>query len=243
MRNALLLTSLLLVGCTGDDTDTAPIDTIEPVCDAPKTVECEDDLILSLSLHDDKVSDGAVNTTADGDSYITTAGGFQDFSNNPWVYVKFTPAGAERVDIDDETALESMDWHIAARRFILRLNGGSSGASCVAAAPFLEKTYDELATVPDGVRYVEDDFTQADCTVINDSSGLPNSPQVALGAWWEYPGCVKTTGVPFLIRLDDGRQLRFEVLSSYQSEQEVCNSTGSGGVGGANFTWKWSFVE
>jgi hypothetical protein len=136
-----------------------------------------------------------------------------------------------------------MDWHIAAKRFILRLNGGSSGPSCVAAAPFLEKTYDELATVPDGVRYVEDDFMQADCTLINDSSGLESSPQVALSPWWEYPGCVKTTGVPFLIRLDDGRQLRFEVESYYKSEQQVCNDTGSPGVGGANYTWKWSFVE
>ena len=44
-------------------------------------------------------------------------------------HVRFTPNGLEKVEIDDETALESMDWDMSLRRFILRLNGGATGAS------------------------------------------------------------------------------------------------------------------
>ena len=67
---------------------------ITPVCEDVVDVECVDDMILDLSLHDDKVSDGSVNTTEDGEDFVSTidatAGGFGNSSNNPWVYVKFT---------------------------------------------------------------------------------------------------------------------------------------------------------
>jgi hypothetical protein len=248
MRNALLFLPLL-VACSGDGTtETDPSEGgPDPVCTEPTEVGCVDDLILDLGLHGDKVSEGELTNEPDGDSFITrvdaTAGGFGASAENPWIYVRFTEDGAERVDIDDETALESMDWHIAAKRFLLRLNGGSSGPSCVGAAPFLEREYESLTEVPEGTRFVQDDFMSADCTVINDSSGLPNSPQVALSPWWSYPGCVATTGVPFLLQLDDGRVVRFVVESYYATNQDVCNEQGSPGTGSANYTWRWAFVE
>src|SRR6478609_8132178 len=92
-----------------------------------------------------------VSNVVDGTDYVTsidaTAGGFEEASKNPWVYVKFTEDGAVRVDIDDESALESMDWDLAAHRFKLRLNGGTSGPSCVGAMPFLERSYEDLTEV------------------------------------------------------------------------------------------------
>ncbi|HCH66039.1 MAG TPA: hypothetical protein DFR83_24770, partial [Deltaproteobacteria bacterium] len=205
----------------------------EAVCTEPEAIACEDDIILDLSLHDDKVSNGAVETSMDGDDFVTlvdaSAGGFSAASNNPWVYVKFTETGAERVDIDDYTALESMDWDLSLRRYLLRLNGGSSGPSCVGAAALVESAYADVEALPADTPFVEDGFYSDDCTLINDSSGLPGSPQVALGQWWEYPGCVATTMVPHVVRLADGRQLKLVVESYYGSGQETCNSTGRAG--------------
>jgi hypothetical protein len=251
MRNALarILLSVSLFACTGtgtdSDGDTDPVSTA--ICTEATELSCVDDMIQILSLHDDRISTGAVSNVVDGDAFVTsidaTAGGFGQSQNFPWVYIRFTENGAERVDIDDETALEDMTWHLAAKRFILRLNGGSSGPSCVGASPFLEKTFEDLATVPAGTRFVQDDYFTQDCTIVNDSSGLPDSPQVALGAWWEYPGCVATTGVPFLVQLDDGKVLRLRVDSYYLTGQETCNTSATPGSGGGSLTLRWGFVE
>jgi hypothetical protein len=244
-----------LAACSsGADTDVADSDgnTVnDAVCTEPAELACVDEIILDLALHDDMTSTGAVESSADGGDFVTTvdatAGGFGNETENPWVYVKFTATGAERVDIDDETALESMDWDVAARRFILRLNGGTSGPSCVGAAAFLESSYADLVAQPPadlaGLPYVEDDFYTDDCTIINDSSGLPGSPQVALAPWWEYPGCVATTGHPFVLQLADGRHVAFSVEAYYASGQDTCNSTGASGTGSGTYTWRWRFLE
>lgn len=229
------------------DTDTGP----EAVCTEAKDPACVDAMILDLSLHDDKVSEGAVETTQDGEDFVTvvdaTAGGYSQASNNPWVYVRFTAEGAERVDIDDETALESMEWHIAARRFILRTNGGENAPSCVGVASFLEKTYEEITEVPAGTVYVQDDFYTEDCTIVNDSSGLPGSPQVAMAPWWSYDSCVKTTGNPLLLQLDDGHVIKLVVEQYYEDaqDQETCNSTGSAPTDAVSavYTFRWRFLE
>ncbi len=42
--------------------------------------------------------------------------------------------GAEKLELSDEEALESLDWDMSLRQFLLRLNGGSSGSSCIGAA-------------------------------------------------------------------------------------------------------------
>lgn len=234
-------------GGDGGDTDAG---TGEPICTEETPPQCVDEMILDLSLHDDLVSDDEVSTDEDGDDFVTTvdatAGGFGNETEHPWVYVKFDADGASRVDIDDETALESMDWDLAARRFILRLNGGDSGPSCVAAASFLESTYDDLTEVPDGVEFNVDDYYTSDCTIVNDSSGLPGSPQVALAPWWEYPGCVATTDVPQVIRLADGRTLKIRVDSYYEDsdDQETCNDTGEAADNAVSgvYTLRWKFL-
>lgn len=230
---------------TADGTDGTS--EVEAVCTEPTEVSCVDALISDLSLHDDKVSDGEVTNEPDGEDWVTvvdaTAGGYNQAANNPWVYVKFTEGGAERVDIDDETALESMDWDMALRRFIIRLNGGSSGPSCVGAAALLESDYDALTEVPDGLSYAQDDYYTGDCTIVNDSSGLPGSPQVAMGAWWSYDGCVKTTEVPHLVQLADGHVLKLRVETYYETGQEDCNSSGRGGDESGVITLRWQYLQ
>ena len=246
----VILAGVLLSGCADkavDDTGEPADAALEPVCEEPVEVDCIDDLILDLSLHDDKVSEGDVVTEFDGADFVTaidaTAGGFNNAAQNAWVYLKFTDDGAEKVEIDDETALESMDWDLSARRFILRLNGGSSGPSCVGAATFMESSYDELTEIPDGLTYGEDDYYTSDCTLINDSSGLPDNPQVVLGAWWEYPGCVATTGYPHLIQTADGRVLKLVVEAYYATGQENCNASGTPGSDSANLSVRWTWMN
>jgi hypothetical protein len=244
----------LLIACSGaakesnvSKDDSTPIENLEPVCTEAVEVACIDEMILDLSLHDDKVSDGAVATTQEGEDFVTTvdasAGGYNQSTKNPWVYVKFTESGAVRVDIDDETALESMDWDMSLRRFIIRLNGGSSGPSCVGAASLLNQNYTDITSIPDGVPYALDDFYTDDCTLINDSSGLPGSPQVAMAPWWEYPGCVATTLTPFLIQLADGHVLKLVVEAYYGEDQAECNEQGSTTAEGGYYTIRWRYLK
>jgi hypothetical protein len=244
---------LLLLGCpvgtndkdSGSGDDTGSPDTLEPVCTEPTEPACIDAMILDLSLHDDKVSDAEVSSESDGDDTVTyvdaSAGGYNQAANNPWVYVRFTEDGSvERVDIDDETALEDMSWHLALRRFIIRINSGDSGPSCVGAAAMIGYSYEDLTEIPDGLSYRPDEFYTDDCTIINDSSGLPGSPQVAMGSWWEYPGCVDTTLTPFLLQLEDGRVMKLVVEQYYDGDgQEECDENGSTTASGGYITFRW----
>lgn len=236
-----------LLACGEKETDTSGVVALDPMCEEATPIECEDAAILDLSLQDDAVSDGAVSTTEDGTDFVSvvdaSAGGYNAASSNPWVYVKFTPDGLEKVELDDESALESMDWDLSLRRFILRLNGGSTGASCVGSASFLESTYADLTEVPEGLAYVQDDFYTEDCTIINDSSGLPGSPQVALAPWWTYDGCVQTTEVPHLIQLPDGSVVKLVVEAYYESGQEACNNGTGSGDGSAVYTLRWTYMD
>jgi hypothetical protein len=241
---------------SGSDSGAPPLDSGDDSGDGsgggddcePEPPQCIDQAILDLSLHDDMVSMGAVETETDGADFVTevdaSAGGFGNETQEPWVYVKFTADGAVRVDIDDETAMEeSMDWDLAARRFILRLNGGDSGPSCVGAAVMNGFSYDEIASVPDGASYVQDEYYTGDCTMINDSSGIPGSPQVALGPWWSYSSCVETTGTPFVLELADGTHIKFVVEAYYRGTgQEECNTDGSTNKESARYTFRWAWL-
>jgi hypothetical protein len=227
----------------------------EAVCEETTSITCEDQIISDLSLHDDQGAGyaGSVSTTTEGNDFLTSvdasAGGYNEATSNPWVYVKFTAEGAEQVLIDDETALNSLDWDMALKRFIIRLNGGTSGGSCVAAASLLEGVYQDLIEVPEGISYVPDNYYTDDCTFINDSSGLPGSPQVSLSPWWSYGesgggNCVKTSNVPHLIQLADASILKLVIESYYATGQEGCNDGSSGpGEDSGNYTLRWQILQ
>ena len=241
-----MLSIFFLLACDPDSEKSDDTGNVEMVCNEIEPVSCEDTLYLDLGLQE-SINDDEVSTSIDGDDFVTyvdaTAGGYQSAATNPWVYVKFTDNGAEKVSVSDEEALESLDWDMSLRRFIIRLNGGSSGPGCVGAAVFMDDTYDSLTEVPEGVMYVEDNYYTPDCSLINDSSGLPDNPQTVMGPWWEYPGCVATTGYPFIIQLANGRLVKLVVESYYEEGQDNCNNTGAMGSGSANFTIRWTFIE
>ena len=67
-------------------------------------------------------------------------------------------------------------------------------------------------------------------------------PQVSLGSWWEYEGCVQTTGVPHLVRLADGHILKLRIETYYGEDQDVCNETGAGGDDSGIITLRWQYL-
>ena len=99
------LFSFLLFSCSEKEQDTA----VEAICSSPQEIVCFDDLLLDLSLQGNAVSEGGVETQIDGEDFVTrvdaSAGGYNNAANNPWVYIRFTDSGAEKIEIDDEKAL------------------------------------------------------------------------------------------------------------------------------------------
>jgi hypothetical protein len=234
-------------GGGGVDADGTAIDASSGSCDLGN-VRCVDDIILDLSLHDDKISSGTVlNSMAGADHKAVvdaTAGGFGESDNNPFIYLKFEESGLTKLDIDDETALESQEWHIAARRFVIRLNGGVSGPGCVGALGINGSSFEELDAIPVGASFQPDSFYTASCDIMSDSSGLEGSPAVALSGWWGYGACVTTTSKPFLIELGDGGPVvKFVADAYYETGQESCNSSGAPGTTSGMLTWRWSYLD
>lgn len=246
----LPLAALLTFGCGDpkDDTDTTDetgdSTATEGLCPELTEVPCEDDIIQDLLTDDGDVSDGSVTTTTDGDDFVTvvdaTAGGYNQAANNPWVYIRFDAEGASRVDISDEDSLENADWHMALRRYLVRLNSGDGGPSCVGAAKMAAYDYADLSEEPSGTEYQLEDFYTDSCELVMD--GYAMSPQFALYGWWDYSACVETTMTPFLVQLEDGGVVKLVIEAYYGSGQEDCNSSGSMGSDSGMLTLRWAFL-
>ena len=254
----------LLSACgTEDDTTTDPMDAsdtsdpsgtdetgggetteVAPNCTEPVEMECVDNIVLDLNLKN-AVAEGAISNQQEASDWVTyvdaTAGGFMNAADNPWIYIRFTAEGAEKVEITDNESLESMDWHLAAHRYKLRLNSGSGGPSCVTASVLPEGDYDLITSTPENLTYYEDDFYTADCSLIEDSWGM-GTPQVFMSNWWDYPGCVATTLIPFIVQLEDGNTIKLRVEEYYEQGQDNCNETGNMGSGSANLKIRWSML-
>ena len=221
-------------------------------CSEPTEVACADAIILAMNLKTE-AAPGLIANEADGTGWRSTidatAGGFNAPDPHAYVYGRFTENGLEKVAISDEQSLDSMDWDIAFRRYIIRINSADSGPSCVTAARTIpgSTTYEALEEVPDGLKYFTDDyFTDDSCELKPDGSGLPDSPATALSSYWVYPTmCVAMTGNVFVVALKDGRRLKLIVDAYYKTlaGQEQCNNTGSsGGTPGAWMQMRWAFL-
>lgn len=220
-------------------------------CTMPTAVECSDQVILQMSLKK-TVTDGAVGTTPDGDGFRSTidasAGGLTP--SESYTYARFGDAGLEKVDISDEDSLDSMDWDIAFRRYVVRINSGFSGPSCVTAArvPDMFGAYDDLTTTPPDLTYKVDDYftPPSSCMLIPDGSGLPGSPATALSTYWTYPGCVAMSDFVYVIQLANGKRVKFQVEHYYkETVQEECDTNGklpAGDSGSGSFGIRWAFL-
>ncbi len=231
----------------GADAGTTPDAGTAMAC-MPAEVPCQDESIQELSLFRMPNNAMVTHTATTGGTITqvdTTGGGLTP--TRSYVYLKFGATGLDRVDIGDEAALDSMDWDISMRRFVVRLNSGVSGPSCVGARRTAPGTrFDDVTTVPAGDARYEEYMTPApNCALVNDGSGLPGSPGVALQSFWEYPGCVKMTGNVYVLSLADGRAVKLQVLSYYTlANQQLCDTQSRimtpSGAGALRF--KWAFL-
>jgi hypothetical protein len=221
------------------------------VCTEPTEVPCRDQSFVALNMNLTEAAEGEITSEDDGAGGFgvtidSTAGAPPGAIDAPggFVYAKFTDTGLEKVDLLDDESFDSMDWDIAFRRFVIRLNSGTSGPSCVAAARTPTATdYATLNEVPEGLTFRAENFMSdpESCELVPDGSGLETAG-VVLQNWWRYPGCVATTGNVYVLSLADGRHVKLVVDAYYASGQEDCNDRGTPGRGSANLQLRYAFV-
>lgn len=254
---ALIAVALTLPACAGAEGEGEGEGEGEPACTEPTDVPCRDQSFQQLRMSDDLNAREITDTDA-GDwheVYVdSTTGGL----NGPdgYIYGKFTDDGFEKVAILDDASYDSMDWDMSFRRYVIRLNSGTGGPSCVTGAA-LGGTF-EAATEPppEDELLAEAYFIEADgCRFEADGSGLDSAPGTVLQNFWEYSpqNCLQMTGNVYAIQLADGRFVKVEILAYYQSNsgdplaaQALCNDEGSPGAqgtyAGAHIRFRWSFL-
>ncbi len=228
----------------GGTVDAGAPDAGGPTCSTP--VACEDQVLLEMGLKSTVNPDGITNV-ADGAGWVSTinATGGGPSPTKSFLYASFTSEGLTKVQLSDELALSNVLWDIAFRRFIVRLNGGDSGPSCVSAAIAGGAAYGSVdANSSTGVPELDGFFDDA-CTFVDDGSGLPTSPKTALSGFYAYQQCVRMTGAVHVITLADGRRVKAEVLGYYQTDaaQAACQAgTPQQGALGGYIKLRWAFL-
>jgi hypothetical protein len=221
-----------------------------PACTSPTTITCEDELIQLLNLKR-TVNPDAIQNTAQGEVWMTvvdaTAGGA--FAENPpsYVYASFTDQGLVKRSLSDEDALASMDWDIAFRRYVIRVNSGNSGPSCVQAMRLpATASFETVTAPPEGGTYRSDTLMTASCELIPDGSGMPSSPATALSSYYTYPGCVQMTYNVYVVRLASGHHVKLSVLGYYndtaQRECQDTDHTTTTPTGSGTIKVAWAFL-
>lgn len=265
LLTALLGTSVLW-GCGGPSgtdagdvvandavtTDTVTADTAMPDSGGPRcgatTVPCTDQSVSGLRLFS-TVNPAMITeegtTPGEFRTLIDARGGGMSPTQS-YVYARFEDNGLTRVAISDEAAFQSLDWDIALRRFVIRLNSGVSGPSCVEAARTAPNTtFDSVTAVPMGLSFRTESYFTDTCELVNDGSGI-GSPGTALASFWMYTTCVQMTGNVYVLRLRNGRHVRLQVLSYYDTAaQQACDETGNPPMpnGAGNLRIRWSFIN
>ncbi len=259
-----LLALLALDGCSGTPAPAADAavvtdagsDAGAPMTCGPVAPSCQDeqiamlDLFTTVSTRTVEEESAPAGTHA---SHVDSMGGGISPTES-YVYARFTDAGLVRVDISDQDALASTAWDIAFRRFIIRLNSGVSGPSCVQAARLPNDpgtggppAFDSVTSVPSGLSFHEEVYlTSGTCGIVPDGSGL-GSPATVLSSYWTYPGCVSMSHNVYVVQLANMRHVKLEVVSYYNApDQAACDTSGTmpttpGSSG--NIRLQWAFLD
>jgi hypothetical protein len=258
MRSILsVLCVLLVVGCGDDDSSDSKADAGDhddehgSDHDKPamlREVQCTDTSVSTLMLFDEPAT-GKIREEGKGDDFTTfvdaTGGGMN--VTQSYVYAKFSETGLQKLDLTDEEAFESLDWEIAFRRYVIRLNSGVSGPGEVQAGRTAPMTqFAELKKVPDALELrTEEYFTGDSCEFVSDGSGI-GAPATALASYWTYKMCLQMTKNVYVIALPKKRHVKLEVLSYYSPEnQKLCDETGEIGIpsGAGNIRVRWAFLD
>lgn len=162
-----------------------------------------------------------------------------------YVYARFTDDGLLKVELGDEDALASTAWHIALRRYVIRLNSGVSGPGEVLGARTAPDTaFDELSEVPGDLAFHAEAYFTDSCDYVPDTSGI-GAPATVLSSFWSYTSCVQMTGNVYVIQVSPERALKLQVLSYYTDDnQAICDETGEvpQPSGAAQFHLRWAWL-
>lgn len=212
---------------------------------------CAAEQMLDLELRD-LVGDRAVENLAEAEGFTTVidasagvAAGSLAPPSESFVYLRFSEAGLQRLALSDQAAFESQDWDIAVRRYLVRLNSGVSGPSCVEGARMPARfTFDELATLPEGASFHQERYMTESCELVPDGSGL-GSANTVLSSFWRYQGCLQMTGNVYVLRLASGQLVKLRVDGYYaQENQAQCDAQGSPGSpsNAGEVRLRWAFL-
>lgn len=216
----------------------------------PRTpLECSDQAIQNLALKS-TVASGTIQNFADGAgrrSIIDSrAGGFPPTQG--YVYARFNGNNLEALQLSDIQALDSMDWDMAFSRYVVRINSGDSGPSCVAAqVQPMGTSYENITAVPADFIPEQDDFlARSTCVFVDDGSGLGTSPRTYFSSYYTYSGCVAMTGRVYILRTHTGRHVKITIVTYYATEaaQTMCNASGSSGSSpGGTIRMRWQYLD
>ncbi|MFO0686635.1 MAG: HmuY family protein [Sandaracinus sp.] len=232
----------------GSDAGSTPM-----TCD-PVAPTCVDQQIAMLDLFS-TVSTRAITEEGTGAVHVShvdaMAGGVSPTES--YVYARFTDTGLVRVDVSDEASFDSQEWDIAFRRFVIRLNSGVGGPSCVEGARLpndpatgMPPTFESVTSVPTGLAFHSEAYMTPSCDYVPDGSGLM-SPSMVLSSFWTYTSCVSMSHNVYVVALANGRHVKLEVLSYYNpADQEACDTNGTmpttpGSSG--NLRVQWSYLD
>lgn len=225
-------------------------DTIDAGVCAPHPPTCVAEQTSALDLFTTVSTRAIVEEAAPSGEHVShvDAMGGGSTPTESYVYARFTDAGLVRVDVSDADAFASTDWDIAFRRFIIRLNSGVSGPSCVLGARTTPgTTFDAVTVLPSGLSLRSENYmTDTTCDVVADGSGL-GSPATVLSTFWTYPGCISMTHDVYVLEARSGRHVKLEVLDYYlPADQAACDATGAmptmtGSSG--NIRVRWAFLD
>ncbi|HVG61939.1 MAG TPA: HmuY family protein [Hyalangium sp.] len=237
---SLMTTVSLLAGCGTDEPEPPARCEASPVTCTEQSID-ELDLLTTVStgeIREEGTTSGQFHTYVDA-----RAGGVTP--NQSYTYAAFTTDGLTRVPVDDQAALASTDWDIAFRRYVIRVNSGVSGPSCVSVARAPSGTsFESVIQVDPSWEFRKETYFTDTCQVVEDNTGI-GAPATVLGSYWGYQSCLTMSGDVFVIRLADSRHVKLQVTSYYEpSAQETCNQTGSAPQpsGAAQIRIKWAFL-
>ena len=223
-------------------------DTGPRVCAPAEITPCLDEQIAALDLFDN-ISPALITeegtTSGEFQTWIDATGGGRAPTQS-FVYARFTATGLEKIEVSDEDSFDSTGWDISFRRFVIRVNSGMGGPSCVAVARTAPSTeFESVTSVPTDVTFNTEQYFTDSCEIIPDGSGL-GSPNTLLAAYWTYPGCVSMSGNVYIIRTAEGRHVKLEVIGFYPLDiQAMCEATMTLPMpsNGANVRIRWAFID
>jgi hypothetical protein len=173
----------------------------------------------------DTVSAGAVASTGSGPTSTlidASAGGFGNSDDEPFVYVQFSGTTASKVDISDVDAFASSGWHLAIKRYVIKINSGDSGPGDVEVAVADGATLAAVTTVPAAGSFGEDDWANAACDVLLDGLG---APLTAMGNWYEAAdGMLTPLDLIFVLRLPGGEHIKVDIVDYYANPADSTQS-------------------